>query len=264
MVVVSKHHAPCGGVKILRTLLGSVGLYRCEKEGGVVLAGDGDEGGGGCVGAKTAGAGGGGGGSAGGGVVGDRVDRVTRNTFGLGQKSPSKNFSGGGVIRNLPILITPDAIRVPHNFPKVMDEDFAVLYMVWIECSKLSSGGLGVIDYQSKGRTTTNDSEDVQSYSNGQKEQTRQEEAGGGRGGGGRVGAGLAEAMRLQALQDEEDARQVHLDALLAKRIQESKLEEMPESLKEKLTCAPVIVSPNWNLLFELMCDASDVAVGAV
>ncbi|GJT76018.1 hypothetical protein Tco_1042743 [Tanacetum coccineum] len=33
--------------------------------------------------------------------------------------------------------------------------------------------------------------------------------------------AGLAEAMRLQALQDEEDARQVHLDALLAKRIQE-------------------------------------------
>ncbi|GJU60870.1 reverse transcriptase domain-containing protein [Tanacetum coccineum] len=36
------------------------------------------------------------------------------------------------------------------------------------------------------------------------------------------------------------------------------------ESLKEKLTCAPMIVSPNWNLLFELMCDASDFAVGAV
>ncbi|GJW52955.1 reverse transcriptase domain-containing protein [Tanacetum coccineum] len=35
-------------------------------------------------------------------------------------------------------------------------------------------------------------------------------------------------------------------------------------SLKEKLTCAPVIVSPNWNLLFELMCDASDFAVGVV
>ncbi|GJR20888.1 reverse transcriptase domain-containing protein [Tanacetum coccineum] len=34
--------------------------------------------------------------------------------------------------------------------------------------------------------------------------------------------------------------------------------------LKEKLTCAPVIVSPNWNLLFELMCDASDFSVGAV
>ncbi|GJT33400.1 reverse transcriptase domain-containing protein [Tanacetum coccineum] len=36
------------------------------------------------------------------------------------------------------------------------------------------------------------------------------------------------------------------------------------ELLKEKLTCASVIVSPNWNLQFELMCDASSFAVGAV
>ncbi|GJY87229.1 reverse transcriptase domain-containing protein [Tanacetum coccineum] len=34
--------------------------------------------------------------------------------------------------------------------------------------------------------------------------------------------------------------------------------------LKEKLTSAPVIISLNWNLLFEFMCDASDFAVGAV
>ncbi|GJZ23831.1 reverse transcriptase domain-containing protein [Tanacetum coccineum] len=34
--------------------------------------------------------------------------------------------------------------------------------------------------------------------------------------------------------------------------------------LKKKLTCAPVIVSPNLNLPFELMCDASDFVVRAV
>nr|GEY45094.1 retrovirus-related Pol polyprotein [Tanacetum cinerariifolium] len=34
--------------------------------------------------------------------------------------------------------------------------------------------------------------------------------------------------------------------------------------LKEKLTCAAVIVSPNWNLPFELMCDASDFVVVSI
>ncbi|GJY84597.1 putative nucleotidyltransferase, ribonuclease H [Tanacetum coccineum] len=33
--------------------------------------------------------------------------------------------------------------------------------------------------------------------------------------------------------------------------------------LKEKLTTAPIIISPDWNEPFELMCDASDFAVGA-
>ncbi|GJU08540.1 reverse transcriptase domain-containing protein [Tanacetum coccineum] len=34
--------------------------------------------------------------------------------------------------------------------------------------------------------------------------------------------------------------------------------------LKEKLTTAPIIISPDWNAPFELMCDASDFAVGVV
>ncbi|GKD25175.1 reverse transcriptase domain-containing protein [Tanacetum coccineum] len=34
--------------------------------------------------------------------------------------------------------------------------------------------------------------------------------------------------------------------------------------LKEKHTCTLMIVSPNWNLPFELMCDANEFAVGAV
>ena len=36
------------------------------------------------------------------------------------------------------------------------------------------------------------------------------------------------------------------------------------DSLKEALTSAPIIQPPNWDLPFELMCDASDYAVGAV
>ncbi|MCH80702.1 hypothetical protein A2U01_0001475 [Trifolium medium] len=35
-------------------------------------------------------------------------------------------------------------------------------------------------------------------------------------------------------------------------------------TLKKGLVTAPVIVAPDWNLPFELMCDASDYAVGAV
>nr|GFA70710.1 reverse transcriptase domain-containing protein [Tanacetum cinerariifolium] len=35
-------------------------------------------------------------------------------------------------------------------------------------------------------------------------------------------------------------------------------------TLKEKLTKAPILIAPNWDLPFELMCDASDYAIGAV
>ena len=35
-------------------------------------------------------------------------------------------------------------------------------------------------------------------------------------------------------------------------------------TLKEKLTSAPIIQSPDWSLPFEIMCDASNHAVGAV
>nr|GEU82905.1 reverse transcriptase domain-containing protein [Tanacetum cinerariifolium] len=36
------------------------------------------------------------------------------------------------------------------------------------------------------------------------------------------------------------------------------------ETLKKKLTEASILVVPDWNLPFELMCDASDFAIGAV
>ena len=35
-------------------------------------------------------------------------------------------------------------------------------------------------------------------------------------------------------------------------------------ALKDKLTKAPIIIAPDWNLPFELMCDVSDFVVGAV
>ena len=34
--------------------------------------------------------------------------------------------------------------------------------------------------------------------------------------------------------------------------------------MKDKLVSAPTVVAPNWDLPFELMCDASDYAIGAV
>ena len=34
--------------------------------------------------------------------------------------------------------------------------------------------------------------------------------------------------------------------------------------LKDKLVLAPIVVAPDWDLPFELMCDASDYAIGVV
>nr|GFC13821.1 reverse transcriptase domain-containing protein [Tanacetum cinerariifolium] len=36
------------------------------------------------------------------------------------------------------------------------------------------------------------------------------------------------------------------------------------QTLKKKLTEAPILIAPNWDLPFELMCDARDFAIGAI
>ena len=34
--------------------------------------------------------------------------------------------------------------------------------------------------------------------------------------------------------------------------------------LKDKLVSTPIVVAPDWSFIFELMCDVSDFAIGAV
>ncbi|GKA98450.1 reverse transcriptase domain-containing protein [Tanacetum coccineum] len=41
-------------------------------------------------------------------------------------------------------------------------------------------------------------------------------------------------------------------------------IEKTMETLKKILTEAPILIAPNWDPPFELMCDASDYAIGAV
>ncbi|GJW75482.1 reverse transcriptase domain-containing protein [Tanacetum coccineum] len=57
-----------------------------------------------------------------------------------------------------------------------------------------------------------------------------------------------------------------HLDKML-KGVEETIFVlnwETFETLKTKLTQAPILVAPDWDLSFEIMCDASDFVVGAV
>ncbi|GKF39495.1 reverse transcriptase domain-containing protein [Tanacetum coccineum] len=46
--------------------------------------------------------------------------------------------------------------------------------------------------------------------------------------------------------------------------LEKKEITETFETLKIKLTQAPILVAPDWDLPFEIMCDASDFAVGAV
>ncbi|GKA99366.1 reverse transcriptase domain-containing protein [Tanacetum coccineum] len=50
------------------------------------------------------------------------------------------------------------------------------------------------------------------------------------------------------------------LPVIIAKSLKDDE----KEALLKKLTEAPILVVPDWNLPFELMCDASDFAIGAV
>ena len=49
-----------------------------------------------------------------------------------------------------------------------------------------------------------------------------------------------------------------------AKFVWDDRCQQIFEELKLLLTTAPIVRAPNWQLPFEVMCDASDFAIGAV
>ena len=49
-----------------------------------------------------------------------------------------------------------------------------------------------------------------------------------------------------------------------AKFVWETDCQESCEELKSHLTTAPIVRAPNWQFPFKVMCDASDLAIGAV
>ncbi|RVW62936.1 Retrovirus-related Pol polyprotein from transposon opus [Vitis vinifera] len=49
-----------------------------------------------------------------------------------------------------------------------------------------------------------------------------------------------------------------------AKFVWDEKSQKSFEELKQFLTTAPIVRAPNWKLPYEVMCDASDLAMGAV
>ncbi|RVW62016.1 Retrovirus-related Pol polyprotein from transposon 17.6 [Vitis vinifera] len=54
------------------------------------------------------------------------------------------------------------------------------------------------------------------------------------------------------------------LDMQDAKFVWDEKCQRSFEELKQFLTTAPIVRAPNWKLPFEVMCDSSDLAMGAV
>ena len=49
-----------------------------------------------------------------------------------------------------------------------------------------------------------------------------------------------------------------------AKFLWDKRCQKSFEQLKQLLTTAPIVKAPNWQLPFEVMCDASDFTIGAI
>ena len=49
-----------------------------------------------------------------------------------------------------------------------------------------------------------------------------------------------------------------------AKFVWDERCQKSFEQLKQFLTTTPIVRAPNWELPFEVMCDASDFSIGAI
>ncbi|XP_055830780.1 uncharacterized protein LOC129899790 [Solanum dulcamara] len=54
------------------------------------------------------------------------------------------------------------------------------------------------------------------------------------------------------------------LPVILSSSLLDKQVAEAFELLKKRLIEAQILIAPDWELYFELMCDASDILVGAV
>nr|GEY68864.1 reverse transcriptase domain-containing protein [Tanacetum cinerariifolium] len=61
-----------------------------------------------------------------------------------------------------------------------------------------------------------------------------------------------------------EEIKDILKDESIPTGIEDSSYDLEGETLNKKLTKAPILVVPDWNLPFELMCDVIDFAIGAV
>nr|GEW51197.1 reverse transcriptase domain-containing protein [Tanacetum cinerariifolium] len=78
------------------------------------------------------------------------------------------------------------------------------------------------------------------------------------------VKEGIVLGHKISKNRIEVNKAKVDVIAKLPHPITAKECVEAFQTLKKKLTKAPILVAPDWDLPFKLMCDASDFAIGAV
>nr|GEY05407.1 reverse transcriptase domain-containing protein [Tanacetum cinerariifolium] len=78
------------------------------------------------------------------------------------------------------------------------------------------------------------------------------------------VKEGIVLGQKISKNEIEVDKAKVDVIAKLPHPTTIKECVEAFQTLKRKMTDAPILIAPDWDFTFELMCDASDFAIGAV